>query len=51
MKLVNELLNKERQAKEAIVEAQNVLANIGQEKVDLGLQILVEAKEKLVFNK
>lgn len=47
MKSVNELLNKERQAKEAIVEAQNVLANIGQEKVDLGLQILTEAKEKL----
>ena len=47
MKSVNELLNKERQAKEAIVEAQNVLANIGQEKVDLGLQILAEAKEKL----
>ena len=47
MKLVNELLNKERQAKEAIVEAQNVLANIGQEKVDLGFQILAEAKEKL----
>lgn len=47
MKLVNKLLNKERQAKEAIVEAQNVLANIGQEKEDLGLQILAEAKEKL----
>ena len=47
MKLVNKLLNKERQAKEAIVEAQNVLANIGQEKVELGLQILAETKEKL----
>ncbi|MBP3930928.1 MAG: hypothetical protein J6D47_15370 [Peptostreptococcaceae bacterium] len=47
MKSVNKLLNKERQAKEAIVEAQNVLANIGQEKVDLGFQILAEAKEKL----
>ena len=47
MKSVNKLFNKERQAKEAIVEAQNVLANIGQEKEDLGLQILAEAKEKL----
>ena len=47
MKNVQLLLNKEKQAKEAIVQAQNVLANIGQEKEELGIQILAEAKEKL----
>ena len=47
MKQVNKLLNKEKQAKEAIKEAQNVLANIGAEKEQLGVQIIAEAQEKL----